>query len=141
MYNGEFSLQCTLIHNRLDQMIFRLSRGNSVFIAQTSEKQNEIDFQINANELYSIVKPARTVGIFGQTTLMTSIGIHAIGCLYFLNCGTSVVSNVFKNRKFDPMQPPKYFLTKFHICFKNKAILFVLTIFEPLFFSRYLYEN
>ena len=49
-----------------------------LFIAQTADKQTEIDFQINANELYSIVKSARIVGIFGQNTLVTSIGIHAI---------------------------------------------------------------
>jgi hypothetical protein len=33
---------------------------------------------MNVNEVYSIVKPARIVGIFGQNTLMTSVGIHAI---------------------------------------------------------------
>jgi hypothetical protein len=33
---------------------------------------------MHANEVYSIVKPARIVGIFGQNTLMTSVGIHAI---------------------------------------------------------------
>ena len=41
-------------------------------------QRTEIDFQMNANELYSIVKPARIVGIFRQTTLVTSIGIHAV---------------------------------------------------------------
>jgi hypothetical protein len=49
-----------------------------LFIAQTSDKQTEIDFQTDENELYSIVKPARIVGIFGHATLVTSIGIHAI---------------------------------------------------------------
>ena len=55
-----------------------------VFFSQTSDKRTEMDFQMNANELYSIVKPARIVGIFGQTTLVTSIGIYDIGCYIFL---------------------------------------------------------
>ena len=37
-----------------------------LFIAQILEKQSKIDFQMNANELYSIVKSAIIVGIFGQ---------------------------------------------------------------------------
>ena len=55
-----------------------------VFFSQTSDKRTEMDFQMNANELYSIVKPARIVGIFGQTTLVTSIGIYDIGCYILL---------------------------------------------------------
>ena len=42
------------------------------------DKQSGIDFQMNANELYSIAKPARIVGIPGETTLVRSLGIHAI---------------------------------------------------------------
>ena len=47
-----------------------------LFIVQTSDKQTEIDFQMNANELYPIVKPAIIVGICGQTGLVTSFLIN-----------------------------------------------------------------
>ena len=49
------------------------------FIVQTSDKQTEINFQMNANELYPIVKPEVIVGICGQTRLVTSFTEHAIG--------------------------------------------------------------
>jgi hypothetical protein len=39
---------------------------------------------MNANELYSIVKPARIVGIPGETTLVRSLGIHAIYIVLYL---------------------------------------------------------
>ena len=42
-----------------------------LFIVQTSDKQTEIEFQMNANELYPIVKPTIIVGICGQTGLVT----------------------------------------------------------------------
>ena len=48
-----------------------------LFIVQTSYKKTEIDFQMNANELYPIVKPAIIVGICGQTELVTSFIEHA----------------------------------------------------------------
>ena len=47
-------------------------------MVQTSDKQTEIDFQMNANELYPIVKPAIIVEICEQTGLMTSFIQHAI---------------------------------------------------------------
>ena len=49
-----------------------------LFIVQTSDKQIEIDIQMNANELNPIVKPAIIVGICGQTGLVTSFIEHAI---------------------------------------------------------------
>ena len=50
-----------------------------LFIVQTLDKQTEIDFQTNANELYPIIKPAIIVGICGQTGFVTSFIEHAIG--------------------------------------------------------------
>ena len=47
-------------------------------MVQTSDKQTEIDFQMNANELYPIVKSAIIVGICGETGLVTSFIEHAI---------------------------------------------------------------
>ena len=47
-------------------------------MVQTSDKQTEIDFQMNANELYPIVKPAIIVEICEQTGLMTSFIENAI---------------------------------------------------------------
>ena len=50
-----------------------------LFIVQTStDTQTEIDFQMNANELYPIVKLAIIVGIFGQAGLVTSFIEHTI---------------------------------------------------------------
>ena len=49
-----------------------------LFIVQTSDKQIEIDIQMNANKLHPIVKPAIIVGICGQTGFVTSFIEHAI---------------------------------------------------------------
>ena len=42
-------------------------------------QKTETDFQMYANELYPIVKPAIIVRICGQTGLVTSFIEHAIG--------------------------------------------------------------
>ena len=50
-------------------------------------QKTEIDFQMNANELYSVVKPAIIVAMCGQTGLVTSFIEHAIHWTYsFRDC-------------------------------------------------------
>jgi hypothetical protein len=45
-----------------------------LFIAETSDKQTETDFQMNVSEPYSIIaKRAEILGIFEQTTHVTAI--------------------------------------------------------------------
>ena len=51
---------------------------STVPIYSTNFGQTEIDLQMNANELYPIVKPTIIVGICGQTGLVTSFIKHAI---------------------------------------------------------------
>ena len=58
----------------------------SVFLAnpvvQISNKQIEIDFQMNANEQYCIVKSARIVGVCERTEPATSTVEHDIDCAF-----------------------------------------------------------
>ena len=56
-------------HTRAQRLLFK---------GPTSEKKTEIDFQMNANQLYPIVKPAIIVGMCAETGLVTSFVEHAI---------------------------------------------------------------
>ena len=59
-------------------------------IAQTSDKQTELDFQMNANKSYPIiVKPTIIVRICGHGELMTSLSNMLLDQLYAVkNCNT-----------------------------------------------------
>jgi hypothetical protein len=70
-----------------------------LFIAQTSDKQTEIVFEINVNELYYIVQPAKSVGIFGQTKLVTLKMLDARPGFIIKFLKRSLIVNVYLKRE------------------------------------------